>query len=288
MSHMRKTRIFTIIAMAAAILIHFPCMLRAQGRFEFGFHYGHWSLNLIKPIIEGMVDDFAAQIKDNVLDKIQEDHPMLREIGFRNDFTFDSGGPNFGFEFRWYPAGHNGSFSVGVCVERTTLRIGLPSVSTSIDLEDTNTHMNASAGASASATVESKPLAFLLNFRWDILATKVVHPYFTFGFGIAGESAILKTRLIYDFHGTLIDPYGAEETIEESGDKTVQQLMDEDRQRKLDEGSTEEPFELPLHFIPFLQLHFGLKGVITKNVHALIDFGILDGFLLRGGIAIRI
>jgi hypothetical protein len=74
----------------------------------------------------------------------------------------------------------------------------------------------------------------------------------------------------------------------ESGSKTVQQLMDEDKQRKIDEGSTDKPFELPIHFMPFLQLHLGLKGVITKNIHALIDFGILDGFMLRGGIAIRI
>ena len=285
---MQNKRWLVVAGVAAGIFLSFAPALRAQGRFEFGFHYGHWSLNLIKPAIEKLVDDFAKQIKDEQMDKIKEEHPELRELSFSNDFSFDSGGPNFGFEFRWYPAGQEGSFSLGLCVEKTTLRISIPKISTSLSLEEMLTHKLAGFEGTAGATIESKPLAFLLTFRWDILPTKIVHPYFTLGIGLAGESAILKTRLIYDFHGTLTDPYGAEETIEESGDKTVQQLMDEDRQRKLDEGSTEEPFELPLHFVPFLQLHFGLKGVITKNVHALLDFGILDGFLLRGGIAIRI
>lgn len=280
-------RSFLFVALAAMVLF-IPPALQAQGHFEFGFHYGHWSLNLLKPVIEGIVDDFAKQIKDKQIDKIQEEHPELREISFLNDFSFDSGGPNFGFELRWYPAGQDGSFSLGLCVEKTTLKISVPSVSTSIVLEDTYTHRRASAIASAGATIESRPLAFLLTFRWDIIPTKVVHPYFTLGLGLAGKPALLNTRMIYHFEGTLIDPDGVADSIEESGEKTVQELMDEDKQRKIDEGSTEKPFDLPLSFMPFIQLHFGLKGVITKNINVLLDFGVLDGFLLRGGIAIRI
>lgn len=285
---MRKKRGLIIVGLVISCLLLVHPDLRAQGRFEFGVHYGHWSLNLLKPMIEGLVDDFAKQIKDQQLDKIKENHPEFRELSFLNDFAFDSGGPNYGFEFRWYPAGQEGSFSLGLSVEKTTLRISVPNVSTSLTLEDITSHKQAGFKATAGATIESKPLAFLLTLRWDVFPTKVVHPYFTLGFGLAGESAILKTRMTYNFQGTLTDPDGEEESIEESGTKTVQQLMDEDKQRKIDEGSTEEPFKLPLHFMPFLQLHLGLKGVITKNVHALLDFGILDGFLLRGGIAIRI
>jgi len=285
---MRKKRGFVIVGLVISCLLLVRSDLRAQGHFEFGLHYGHWSLNLLRPMIEGLVDDFAKQIKDQQLDRIKEDHPEFRELTFANDFSFDSGGPNFGFEFRWYPAGQEGSFSLGLSVEKTTLRISVPHVSTSLTLEDATTHEQAGFRATAGATIESKPLAFLLTLRWDIFPTKTIHPYFTLGLGLAGESALLNTRMTYNFQGTLTDPDGVEETIEESGSKTVQQLMDEDKQRKIDEGSTEEPFKLPLHFMPFLQLHLGLKGVITKNIHALLDFGVLDGFLLRGGIAFRI
>ena len=286
---MKKKSAFLVAAIAAGMLLGMSPALRAQGRFEFGVHYGHWSLNLLKPVIEDVVDDFAKQIKDKQLDKIKEDRPGLREISYLPpEVEFDSGGPNFGFEFRWYPAGQEGSFSLGLSVEKTTFRISVPNVSTSLTLEDTKTHLRATFNATGGATIESKPLAFLLSLRWDIFPTKVVHPYFTLGLGLAGESALLKSRMTYNYQGTLIDTDGTQESIEDSGAKTVQQLMDEDKQRKIDEGSTEEPFKLTLHFMPFLQLHLGLKGVITKNVHALIDFGILDGILLRGGIAIRL
>ena len=285
---MRKKRGLVIAGLVISCFLLVHPALRAQGNFEFGVHYGHWSLNLLKSAIEGVVDDLAQQIKDKQLDKIKEEHREFRELTFANDFSFDSGGPNFGFEFRWYPAGQEGSFSLGLSVEKTTFRISVPSVSTTLTLEDMKTHQLAGFKATAGATIESKPLAFLLSVRWDILPTKRVHPYFTLGLGLAGESALLKSHMTYNFRGLLTDSDGTQESIEESGSKTVQQLMDEDKQRKIDEGLNEEPFKLPIHFMPFLQLHFGLKGVITKNVQALIDFGILDGFLLRGGIAIRI
>jgi hypothetical protein len=90
----------------------------ASGKFEFGFHYGSWSLNLLKPAIKGLTDDLAEEMKNTQLDKIKEDHPDfdIREKAFHNDFDFDSSGHTFGFEVRWYPGGENGTFSLGLAV----------------------------------------------------------------------------------------------------------------------------------------------------------------------------
>jgi hypothetical protein len=296
---MKRTRAFLSIPLQAAAVILLATALGAQtpgsaavspgrGHFEIGFHYGHWSVNILKSAIEEMVADLADQIKDNMVDKIREDHPELQEVSFTRDFEFDSGGPNYGFELRWYPAGETGSFSLGLSFEKTAIEIGIPRLTTSLTLEEETTKKEAGFTATAGGTVTAKPLAFLLSFRWDIAPSKRVHPYFTFGFGLAGESALLQAAMDYHFDGTLTNPDGTSEVYSEASTKTVQQLIDEDKQRSLEEGSDEEPFDLPIHFMPFLQLHFGLKGVITKNVHLLVDFGVLDGFVLRGGLAIRI
>ena len=154
-------------AAVLAVLIAAPAA-RAQGHIEFGFHYGRWGLNLLEPLIEGLADDFIGRLKDEQLDRIRERHPGLREVGFRNDFSLDSGGPNYGFELRWYPAGENGSFSLGLSVEKTTFKFGFLRVSTSLALEDPEIHQQARFEASGGATVTSKPLALLLSFRWDI------------------------------------------------------------------------------------------------------------------------
>jgi hypothetical protein len=284
---MKPLRSGLAAAALAAVFLAAPSA-RAQGKVELGFHYGHWSVNLLRPVIEGLVSGFLDQIEDKMIDRIREEYPDLREVGAGRDFKFDSGGPNFGFELRWYPGGENGPFSLGLGVEKTTLKIDVPSLTSSLVLEDKTTLAQASFEAEAGGVVTCKPLAFLLTFRWDILPTDRVHPYVTVGLGLAGESAMLDASLDYHFDGTLTKPDGGTEAISESATKTVRQLIDEDKQRKIDEGSSEKPFDLPIHFMPFVQLHFGMKGVITKNIHALIDFGILDGFVLRGGLAIRI
>jgi hypothetical protein len=48
-----------------------------------------------------------------------------------------------------------------------------------------------------------------------------------------------------------------------------------------------EEFFLP-GFVPFVQLNLGLKAVLTPNVHLLVDAGIWNGFLIRGGVSIRL
>jgi len=48
-----------------------------------------------------------------------------------------------------------------------------------------------------------------------------------------------------------------------------------------------DEFFLP-GFFPFVQLNLGLKAKIMPNIHALVDVGVFNGFLLKGGLAIRL
>lgn len=282
-------RKFRVLCLVGAIAAMAAVPARAQGHFEFGFHYGSWSLNLIKSSIVGLAESFAEQFKNLQFDKIQSDNPdvELRELDFQTAVEFDSSGTDFGFDFRWYPAGENGSFSIGLAVEKLTMKIGIPRSTTTMTLEDMLTHEIIHFEGAASGAVQSKPLAFLLNFRWDIFPRGVVHPYFTFGFGAAGASAWDEMTMTYDISGTASFPGEPLQTIAESDSKTLLQLKEEDAQRKLEEGSSEKPFEYP-NIFPFFQLHFGIKAKLAKFAHFLVDFGVLDGFVLRGGVAIRI
>ncbi|MCX6560580.1 MAG: hypothetical protein NTZ26_08695, partial [Candidatus Aminicenantes bacterium] len=263
---------------------------RGQGHFEFGFHYGSWSLNLLKSTFEGLAESIAEQFKNQQFDKIQADNPdaNLRELDFQTTSVFDSSGKDFGFDIRWYPAGETGSFSIGLAVEKMTMKIGIPSSTTAMTIEDMNTGKIIHFDGAASGEVKSTPMVFLLNFRWDIFPRGVIHPYFTFGFGAAGVSALDETIMAYDISGTVDFPGKPAQTIAETGSKTLLELKAEDAQRKLEKGKGEEPFDYPIKFFPFVQLHFGLKAKLAKFAHLMVDFGVLDGFVLRGGLAIRL
>jgi hypothetical protein len=123
-----------------------------------------------------------------------------------------------------------------------------------------------------------KPLSFHLSFRWDIVASSPFHPYITFGFGAATGTALKNGEFTYSYTGDLYiegvtEPYSGGDT------KTLDELREE-----LEEE--EDGFFLP-SFIPFIQLNLGLKGEVTENIHLLVDAGIFNGFMLRGGLAFR-
>jgi hypothetical protein len=285
--------IFLRRAGVVLVLICVPAFVTAgadSGKIEFGFHYGSWSLNLLKPVFEDLADQIGEQIKNKQLDRIRGDRPDLdlREKFFQNEVDFDSSGSTFGFDLRWYPGGEQGSFSLGLSVVKTKMKFGITRVHTVLSLENAANLKEIGFTADGSGEVTANPLAALLSLRWDIAPRAVVHPYITLGFGAASVSALDETTLRYDFQGTLNVPDESPETIAESGTKTLLQLREEDRQRKIDEGSPEKPFDYPLRFFPFVQFHLGLKAKISRFVHLLVDFGALDGFALRGGLAVRI
>ena len=252
-----------------------------QGHWEFGFHYSRWSINLLRSVIEeGISNALETDLRDKMLEDIQADHPMLAETSYSQEVQLDSGGDNFGFEVRYYPGGEDGSFSLGFSLEKTTMRVSLPEISASLALRDQFTQQNAQFSASSAGEFLIKPWSFHLSFRWDIFPSSAVHPYLTFGLGAATASALERAQVTYSYSGDLELPGEAPEHYSDSVSKSIKQLKEEMEA----EG---EEFFLP-GFVPFLQLNIGLKAVITPNIHLLVDAGIWDGFLIRGGVSIRL
>jgi len=252
-----------------------------QGHFELGFHYSKWSINLLRSLIEGGLSDaLESELKDKFLSDIQVDYPTLEESAYSQDVAFDSSGNNFGFEIRWYPGGTNGSFSLGLSIEKTTMRVAVPEISASLSLRDSLSGEEGRFSAAAGGEFLIKPLSFHLSFRWDILPSAIVHPYVTLGFGAAMAEAIEKAQVSYSFAGDLLLPGESPDHYEDSVTKTLQEVKEEVEA----EG---EEFFLP-GFVPFLQLNLGLKVRLSSNIHILLDAGIWNGFLIRGGLAIRL
>ena len=254
----------------------------ATGQFEFNAHYGKWSLNLLKSLIENSLNDvLESDIKKRFLEKIQEDHPSLTEKSYSQEVNFDSGGDNYGFELRWYPGGEKGSFSLGLGVEKTSMKISFPKISGSLDLQDTSAPVPGQAGFKAEASSEFRinPLSLHLSFRWDILPSSKVHPYLTLGVGAATGTSLDQATVMYSYTGDLTIPGQASQHYEDSINKTLKEIKDE-----MEADGEDFPFP---PFVPFFQLNLGLKGMITNNLHLMIDAGIWDGFLLRGGLSLR-
>ncbi len=250
--------------------------LFAQGHFELGFHYGRWNINILGNLVENAISDaLETEVRDTILEEIQKDYPDLQDPIYSQSVDFDSSGYNYGFEIRWYPSGQEGSFSLGLSVEKTKMEVELLEISADMDFFDGSTF-----GGTAGGDVILNPLTFHLSFRWDILPTSRVHPYITFGVGAATFSSIENDEVSYFWSGELNIPGETSETYDGGEVKTLKQIKD-------DLEEEDEDF-LPLTFLPFIQLNLGLKGKITENIHLMVDAGIWNGFMLRGGIAIRL
>jgi hypothetical protein len=254
---------------------------QSQGHWEFGFHYSRWSINLLRSVIEeGLSDALETDLKDQILEDIQADYPYLMEKDYSQQVRFDSGGDNFGFEARFYPSGTKGSFSIGLSIEKTTMRVSLPEVSAQLSLTDGFSPQDAQFSASSEAEFLFKPWSFHLSLRWDLFPSSTVHPYITLGLGAATASALEEAEVSYSYSGELAVPGEGSEPYSDSVKKSVEELKDEMEA----EG---EEFFLP-GFVPFVQLNLGLKAVLTPNIHLLVDAGVWNGFLIRGGVSIRL
>ncbi len=268
------------------ILVAFPGlrMIAADsGQWEFNVHYSLWSINLVRPLIENAVGDLLEDnLRDKFLEEIRRDFPNARETAYSQQIQFDSSGRNYGFEVRWFPGGHSGSFSLGLAVEKTTMKIGFPTIVS---------HMSAEApefpgrtgdfeGSVENASLELKPLSYHVSFRWEIIPTARIHPFVTFGVGMFMLGDLEKGRFYAAWHGDFVVPGISSKHYEGIEDKTVKDFIDESK----DEG---DAVNLP-GVLPFLQLTLGLRGKITKNLHLLVEAGVWNGFILRGGVAIRL
>lgn len=271
---MKIRRHFQIIPVVFLMIIFLAPIASAQGTFEFGFHYGRWSIDILRGIIEeGLSDAVDTEFQDGFLDEIQADYPLLTDVGYTQDVSFDSSGNNFGFEIRWYPGGRYSSFSFGFSIEKTSMTVSIPTASAELELSDGSTFE-----ADASAEFKMNPLAFLLSMRWDIVPNSPFHPYITFGLGAATGTALENGEFSFEWSGQLFIQ-DQTDLYEDSDTKSLKEWKDELE-------AEEEDLFIP-GFIPFLQLNVGLKGEVTENIHLLVDAGIWNGFLLRGGVAFR-
>lgn len=279
MNILKRSVVKGIVILGAILALAFPA--RSQGHWEFGFHYSRWSVSLLRGVIEdGIGEAMETGLRDEIIAQIQDDYPNLEDTDYSQSVEFDSSGDNYGFEIRFYPGGQRGSFSLGLSVEKTSIKVALPKIAAALGLRDRITAQAGDFDAAASGEFLLKPLSFHFSFRWDIVPSSVVHPYLTLGFGAATGTALEEAVATYEYAGDLSVPGYPPKHYEESYRKTLRQLKDE-----LEEEG--EDFFLP-GFIPFVQLNLGLKAMITPNIHLLVDAGIWNGFLLRGGIAFRI
>lgn len=283
----KPSLISKLFVLCAAGLLLAPG-LEAKGHFEFGFHYGSWGINILKGALESAL---AKAMKNGMIDKNKDEHPDLVENSSNASATVDSSGYNYGFEARWYPGGENGSFSLGLSVEQTSMKVALTNASFDFNVSFTEDGIwkTASAAGTGSADLSIKPLSFLLNFRWDIKPSWRVHPYITFGLGFAPGTYLDKMSATYDVHGVLNKPDGTSEIFPSDYTGPVTKTGADIRKEADDDAAkNNKASDIPFWFVPFVQLNFGLKAKIIDPVYFLVDFGILDGFTLRGGIAVRI
>ncbi|HUT08127.1 MAG TPA: hypothetical protein VMY15_04720, partial [Candidatus Latescibacteria bacterium] len=104
-----RVRLFVFCLSLALFLAAVPT-LQAQGHFEFGGHYGRWSLNLLGNTAEKLLNDATKdEIQDRILTDIQDSYPGLTLMSYDQTLNFNSSGDDFGFGFRFYPGGHRGS-----------------------------------------------------------------------------------------------------------------------------------------------------------------------------------
>lgn len=248
---------FLIIPM----IIVFGRLALAKGEWQISPHYGIWNLRPIEPMIEDFMGDaFEAAFQE----LIEEYSEVIDPSGeYSQSVDFGSSGKNMALEFRFYPGGQGGSFSIGIAVEKSELEIILD-CSAKYELAD-----GSYVDGSGSAILLWQPTSYHLSFRWDLMPSWRLHPYIGFGAGIASFKGILA-------YEATVEAYDA------STATTIIELISEEINLEFLEYT--EPKITPL----IVQLNLGFNLEITENFYLLLDAGIWNGFLVRGGVCLRV
>ncbi|MGZ5425138.1 MAG: hypothetical protein ACXWH4_11320 [Candidatus Aminicenantales bacterium] len=269
------------VLFVSLLLAGAPALMAQGGHWEFGGHYGRWTLDILGSKANELLNDaLDTELRDRILETIREDYPNLYDVSFSQDIRFDSSGDDFGASIRWYPGGRRGSFSLGVSVEKSKFKI-VPAAAVLMQLQDQVSSQTATFDGTADATAILKAMSFLLTMRWDIFPSKAVHPYITFGGGISTSKALDDSSVAYSYSGQLTGNAVSPQTVSGSETKTLRQLRDDAM------NDDENDFPIP-NFLPFIQLNLGLKVRLTKMVQVLVDIGVFDGFMASAGLAIRL
>jgi len=243
-----------------------PSIVKIQksGKFEIGFHFSLWTLDLIKSIFEAEIcKELGGEIKNEMYKEIEETHADLNQSDYEKDLLFDSGGHNFGLELRYYPTGKDGAFSLGLSFDKARMRF---SVEGPVRLN----YLNGSYATVDSFTeIILNPLFTSLSFRWDLVPHWRVTPFVILGFGIAA----MKGEYYYEYAG-IYRWTGVDEPIEDSKQKTIKEA--------------EENWDLSIpNILPLLQVNIGVRARIIPNLYVKAETGFWNGFILRAGISGR-
>ncbi len=250
-----------LVLLIIPIIIVFSQFALAKGEWQISPHYGIWGLRPVEPIIESFIGDtFETAFQE----LIEESSDIIDPGGeYSQSVDFDSNGKNLALEFRFYPGGEDGSFSVGIAVEKSELRVALD-CSARYELAD-----GSYVQGSGNGVLLWQPTSYHLSFRFDLLPSWRLHPYISFGAGIG----TLKGLLTYE---------ATVETYDASTATTTIQIISEEINLEFLEYT--EPRITPL----VIQLNLGFNLEINKNLYLLLDAGIWDGFLVRGGVCLRV
>jgi hypothetical protein len=242
----------------------FPSFKELAGKWEIEIHYGSWSLSPVKGLFESKITDkLSEELRDDVSDKLRKTHTPLVQSKYEQTLVFDSEGSNFGLEFRFYPRGHEGSFSLGLSFERTSIKL---SIAGPVKQEYTN---GSYSQVDSEAYLETKPWTTNLSFRWDFKPSWRVSPFFVFGIGLASLDGTLGYSYTGAYHFR-----GAQEPVSDSDTKTFK------------EAEEEIDFNIP-NIFPLLQISFGIRGEVYNGLTLRVEAGIWDGIVFRGGVAYR-
>ncbi len=252
-----------------------------KGQYEISVFYSLWSIDLLRSRIESEINNAGNDlIQDEILKAINDDYPDLTIVDSTLDSTFDSGGGSIGVEFRWYPKGKAGSFSLGLGLVKSKMRLSLPDVAVNMALKSEIAQQQGEFnGNVTAANVVLKPLSLIFSMRWDIMPSSQVRPYFTFGLGLFPVSVIQNTTAEFIYSGILQVNGQTGQIISDRYENTVEGAIED--------GGEDDPLK-NFPFIPVLQMNFGIKGEVAHNIFLFLDLGVFNGFSISGGIAYRL
>ncbi len=251
-----------------------------SGKFEIGIYYARWTLNpIISSFRDSLNEELGKQIRDDVVDRVLDKYNrFLRPTDFEEDFSFDASGPNYGIEFRYYPQGRLGSFSMGLSLDKIKMRIaGEGSVRQNFDDQTY-------AEADGSGEIILSPIFTSLSFRWDFMPRWRVTPYYSMGLGLAvvgkekrsGETVDYdkSDRITWEYEGFYHWVTGPIK-LDEGGDQLT-----------LKEAEEEGDFNIP-NIFPLIMINFGVRAEIMPYLYLRGEVGFYDGLAVRFGISGR-
>lgn len=265
MSKKIKWMVTISIFLIISTIFLFSQLALAKGKWQIGPHYGIWTLSPVESMIEDLVGDTLESEFQGLIEEHLE--IIAPDWEYTPDIHFGSGGTNLGLEVRFYPGGEDGSFSIGLAVEKSQLELTL-SGSIKFKVAD-----GSYVQGSADTRLLLEPTSYHLSLRWDIKPSWRLHPYIGFGAGIGSLNGVLT----YD-----------DVSVEAYDDSTATTVTVTYPSGQMDLADLLEDAGYPTIPLPILQLNLGFNFRITNYLHVLFDAGIWNGFLVRGGVSLRV